>query len=93
LQFGTINLPKPKILAIVVANAKIYIDAKIGMDPKISINMKIGTNESIFYFHHTLGEISIEKHYTSSNQSAKHEDGKVEFIRRGPNSPFEIGYS
>jgi hypothetical protein len=30
------------------------------MDPKISINMKIGTNESIFYFHYTLGEISID---------------------------------
>ncbi len=66
MQFGTITLPKPKILAIVVAdakiniNAKINIDAKIGMDPKISIDMKIGTNESIFYFPLTLGEISVD---------------------------------
>ncbi len=41
-------------------NAKIDIDAKIGMDPKINIDMKIGTNESIFYFSHALGEISID---------------------------------
>ncbi len=66
MQFGTITLPKPKILAIVVAdakiniNAKIDIDAKIGMDPKISIDMKIGTNESIFYFPLTQGEISVD---------------------------------
>jgi hypothetical protein len=53
LQFGTITLPKSKILVIVAVdakliNAKIDIDAKIDMDPKISSDMKIGTNESFF---------------------------------------------
>jgi hypothetical protein len=41
-------------------NAKIDIDANIGMDPKISIDMKIGTNELIFYFPLTLGEILVD---------------------------------
>ncbi len=30
------------------------------MDPKISIDMKIGTNELIFYFPLTLGEILVD---------------------------------
>ncbi len=30
------------------------------VDPKISIDMKIGTNELIFYFPHTVGEILVD---------------------------------
>jgi hypothetical protein len=44
----TIILPKPKILVVVVANAK------------IGINSKIGTEELIFYFLHTLKEILVD---------------------------------
>jgi hypothetical protein len=47
LQFGTITLPKSKILVIVAVDAKL-INAKIDMDPKISSDIKIGTNESFF---------------------------------------------
>jgi len=36
---------------------------------------------------------NFNRHYTNSNQSARHEDGKVESIKRGPNSPFEFRYS
>lgn len=32
-------------------------------------------------------------HYASKNQSAGHEDGKVEIIKGGSNSPFQFGYS
>ncbi len=32
-------------------------------------------------------------HYANTDQNVGYEDGKVEYIRRGPNSPFEFGYS
>jgi len=44
---SAITLPKPKILVVVTANAKIDID------------LKIDTNNLIFDFPHTLGEILV----------------------------------
>jgi hypothetical protein len=36
---------------------------------------------------------SFGGYYANKNQSVGHEDGKVEFIRGGSNSPFQSGYS
>ncbi len=44
---GTIIFPKPKILMIVVANAKIDTNAITGIDAKIGTDAKTGTNARI----------------------------------------------
>jgi hypothetical protein len=57
---STIILPKPKILMIVAANAKIDIDTKTNIDFKTNINIKIGINKPIFDFPHTLNKILMD---------------------------------
>jgi hypothetical protein len=59
---GTIILQKPKILVVVVVDAKIIIDTKIGTNTEIDIGIKIDIKILIFDFPHTLGEISINTH-------------------------------
>ncbi len=56
----TITLPKLKMLAMVVADAKIHNDANIGTNTKIKINMKSSTDEQIFEFPHAPREISVD---------------------------------
>jgi hypothetical protein len=48
--------------------------------------MKIDTNST-----HTTR--NFNRHYANLDQSARHEDGKVEFIKRSSNFLSKFGYS
>lgn len=51
---STITLPKPEILATMVANAKIITNIKI------NIYTKIDTEEQVFDFRHALGNFLVD---------------------------------
>jgi hypothetical protein len=76
---GTIILAKSKILAVWWPMQKLVLIQ----------NQYRGTN--FLFPSHTRK--NFNRHYTNTNQNARHEDHKVESIKGGPNSPFEFGYS
>ncbi len=97
---GTITLLKLEVLAV-MSDAKTNIDAKIDMDTKTNIDLKywyqnqhefflVTTNQFLIF--HTHQKI-ISRHYSSSNQSARHESGEMEYSKRCSDSPSKFGYS
>jgi len=70
-------------------DATIHNDAKTNTNATISIDMKISIDKPIFDFPHTPSKISVD----TTLVRAQHENGKMESIKRSPNSTIEFGYS